>query len=856
MVAGRTGIFGYFHHEPFRMNTLRLARLLPSIALSLASIAGSLAQCTNTSHYPNGTIIPDAGGAVTTITTCNWQTEYAEITSIVAGAAYQFTIADGSFITVHQGTYDGAVLGYGLSPLTVVAATNADLFSHWNTNSSCGTAGNCLTTTVQRFLDCIPPTVSYSTESDCTNNEFSVSVLVSDTGDASALAFAYTVNGGNLTVQSGIGLGFHTLGPFPLGAVIDLTVVHGDNSDCNVVINSITSAPCVIESCGPDIYTHCYGNSETYVVHYAGNSTYPLSLSFNSGSVSASGNDMLVIHDGLLVTDPVLFSGVGNAGNLTGVAVVSTNADHALTLTMTSNSSFSCADGGVSPEWNYTVGCLDCSPPEASAGAVITNCDLQHFTVDVDITAIGTDPNVEIANNVGVAATFASAPGTYTAGPFPLGSPVIITLVNDQNSLCNVPIGTFMNGFCAAEVICGGSPVTGTYCYQNSDHQTWLYQNTSSQPLALVFSAGSIENVAFDHLTMYDGTDNTAPILWQHALGSTENLAGLAVVSTGSAMFMEMTSDNSISCADGNISGWIWTVGCLDCTNPTATFNVIPDCLHHRYSIDVHVTSLGSSPDLRLATSWSPDTLDGVGLGSMIIGPAPVGGSVHITLLNSQNPLCRIHSPDLSFPFDSCTTIACEPLAVEYCYANADTVWFVYRSGTSLPITLAFDQGELLPNDNLLLYNGPDTTAQLVFAGNLGGQVGGLVLTSNNPGNALTLLVASDASGSCATGEASPALHWTVGCGLVGIQDQEENGPLVYPDPASTELHVRWPTSQGAIVLMEIFDMIGRSLLVDRSDTNWADGRTIDITRLEAGNYMIRIATAAASRTEHILIVR
>ncbi|MBL0043147.1 MAG: T9SS type A sorting domain-containing protein [Flavobacteriales bacterium] len=1029
-----------------------------AFASSLLLFVGeSTAQCTNTSLYPSQAIIPNAGGAITTISTCNFQTEYARITGIVAGSNYQFTISDGSFITVHKGTFNGPVLGFGVSPLNILGATGEDLFAHWNANNACGTAQNCLLTTVQRFLDCLPPQSTVLVTNDCPNEQFFVDVNVLNTGDAPTIALTYTVNGGAPVTQPGLSAGAYQLGPFADLSVIDLTVEHSEDSSCNVSFLDLTNDPCGIVSCGPDTYTHCYGNSENYVQTYQGNSTFPLRLIFNSGNVSGSGNDMLVIRDGLSVTDPVLFSGVGNAGNLTGVTVLSTNPDHALTLTMTSNSSFSCADGGVSPPWNYTVGCLDCTAPLATAGNVITNCASQSFTVQVNVSNMGSATNLSITNNVGAPSTVVSATGTYTAGPFPVGSAAILTLVNSENALCNLALGSFINSFCAVEITCGEPPIEASYCYDDSDSEAWLYQNTGSESLALLFSAGSIESVSFDQLVIYDGVNNQAPVIWQHT-GGNEQLAGVLAISTGTSIFMEMSSDNSISCGAGStqITEWFWTVGCLDCTqpvstyevvldcdssqfyiatnitslgsdttptitntggapsipvsstgtynvgpfpaggtvrvdvvsdenslcsvhspfltsapcpligcgpyqfdlcygdgmdttvvfqscgsfplavyfnagqidlfgdnvivydgpdfqapvlfngnnngdlsgliftstnpenalclrftsdffescgdgsfqtpwnwsvscldctNPSATFEVVPDCLHHSYNIAVDVSNLGSASDLRITDSWTMDTLIAVGIGTTIVGPIPVDEVAHVTVLNSLNPLCRVNSDEFFYPAENCVVTACDPLGVEYCYTNSDTAWFVYQSGMSVPVTISFGFGQLLSNDNIQLYNGIDASAQLVYQGNAGGQVGGLALSSSNPDNALTMKIGSNATGSCATGEASPSLYWTVGCGLVGETENGFIGFSIFPNPAGAEFYIRPSTEVSGPANLEVFDVTGRLVMKEGFPAGPGATFMFRSVGLQNGNYAVRLSTPDGQWTQQVQVV-
>ncbi len=837
---------------------MTLTRTLAFALLSAFLQVPAWSQCTNTSPYPSNSIVPNSDGTVTTITTCNWQTEYSTITGIVANTAYEFTVANNLYITVHQGTFNGPVLGHGYSPLTVVATSNANLYPHWNVNDACGTAQNCAATTVRRFLDCVPPTVSVSTENDCDNEQFTVFVLVSDTGDASALSFVYTMNGGGLTVETGIGLGYHPLGPFPLGSLIDLTVVHDGNADCNVVVNDITNLPCAIISCGPDTYTHCYGNNENYLVHYQGDSNLPLSLHFNSGAVSPSGNDALVIHDGLYITDPILFSGVGNGGDLTGVTVVSTNPLHALTLHMTSNASFSCADGGVSPEWNYTVECSSCTQPVGEAGPTVPDCDAGTFTVPVVVIDMGGADTLWLQNSVGVDPFPITAAGTYTAGPFPVGAAVSLMLDNTASSVCDRQLGVFEAEGCPIAIQCTGPLHTDSYCYTNSDAKTWLYQSMGGQPLAIQFSAGTIESVSFDHLVIHDGVDASAPVLWQHTLTTNESLVGVMAVSTGPALFMEMTSDNSISCASGNFGAagtWQWTVGCLDCTNPAATWEVNADCSHHTYTVALNVTDLGTADDLRVSNSLDPDTLNGIGLGITTLGPFAIGSSVSFSLINSTNELCRINSPSIGYNQNDCIIQACDLVTTEHCYANGDSLWYTYASGINVPISISFLAGTMLPGDQVMLFNGPDTTYQLVYAGNYGGNLAGLSLTSNNPVNAITLLIVTDGAGSCATGEAETAMQWSVGCGLVGSASTAAVHPEVFPVPSTGALRVIWPASLAEPRSWSLLDAAGRQVAGDRIVQN-AGGWSMDLSTVGVGRYVLWIRTDNGSQPMPVVLTR
>ncbi|NOT51988.1 MAG: T9SS type A sorting domain-containing protein [Chitinophagaceae bacterium] len=130
------------------------------LVTSLLLITGYAAQsqCTNGSAFGSA-VAPTTNTTPTTITTCAFGGEYSTITGATAGSTYLFnaTGGAGNFITIRQGTPGGAVLGFGVPPLSVVCTVSGNLYLHYNTNASCGTDGSCHTGTVQCTSCPAPP---------------------------------------------------------------------------------------------------------------------------------------------------------------------------------------------------------------------------------------------------------------------------------------------------------------------------------------------------------------------------------------------------------------------------------------------------------------------------------------------------------------------------------------------------------------------------------------------------------------------------------------------------------------------------------------------------------------------------
>jgi len=84
---------------------------------------------------------------------------YSSVGGVPAGEDIRFLIADQEgYITVREGSYDGPVVAEGPSPVTVIGASGADLFAHWNEDSTCASLDNSFLATVQCIscgpLDC------------------------------------------------------------------------------------------------------------------------------------------------------------------------------------------------------------------------------------------------------------------------------------------------------------------------------------------------------------------------------------------------------------------------------------------------------------------------------------------------------------------------------------------------------------------------------------------------------------------------------------------------------------------------------------------------------------------------------
>ncbi len=748
---------------------------LPTKAAAFALMAGlatssALAQdCLNTSAY--GTTTVDPTGALTTISTCSYLSEYSTVNGAFAGGNYEFTVTGGGYITVREGSSSGTVIAQGYSPVTATATANGTLFPHWNVDDQCATITGCQTTTVQLLLDCDQPSANVSAVDDCANNQFSLNVDVTGLGDGTDVDLVYNVNGGENDTLFDQPVGSYVLGPFTVGQTVNLVVTHSSDAMCNLNFPGLVSqntCPTII-ACGGEPYdaSYCYVNSDNNHWLYQSDNGMPLIMIFSAGSIENPTWDHLRVYDGTDNTGALLYENpVGTTAQLAGLQFV--GASGSLYMEMSSDGSVSCFDGSQS-QWVWQVGCLDCNPAVVDY-TVNTDCDAQTFTIDVHVTSVGSDPTLDITNNAGAATITATDTGVYTVGPFPITTPVTITMVNENNSLCNVVSPVLTNPLCATHVVCGEPALQETYCYTNSDVHAWHWQNTDpGSTLALLFSAGTIEWPGIpwgDNLTIYDGADNTAPVLYQNL--TNVDLTGMLFISTGDHLYMELTTSTFGSCFDGFVTEWAWQVACYDCAPVAATYTINTDCDAQTFTIDVDVTDMGSQTTFDILNDAGAPTLTATATGVYTVGPFPITTETVITLENDTNSLCTVNSGVLTNPL--CPThITCGQPALQqnYCYTNNDVhAWHWQNTDPGGTLALLFSAGTIewpgIPwGDNLTIYDGADNTAPVLFQNLTNVDLTGMLFLST--GDHLYMELTTSDFGSCFDGWTTE-WAWQVGC--------------------------------------------------------------------------------------------
>jgi hypothetical protein len=762
------------------MRTSLRKRITGTLAASLffAGMASAQGNCLNVDQFPFAAAVPNADGTVTTISTCIFPQEYSIITGIQPGASYAFTISGGGYITLRSGLVDGPVVAQGSGLVEYTAVDASDLFAHYTVDDLCTQGTGCRDNTVQLLLDCTPPTVEFNIRYDCDNLAYYIDVDVTDLGDAVTVDIE---NDGGAPATTGVGVGTYETGPYANLQAVQIFVRHSEDVLCSVQSPVIVNSPCPVVGCGPESYTYCYDNNESTLFSFQGDSGFPLAMTFTGGEFNQFDNDIITIHNGTDDLAPILFTG-NNDGDLTGLLIISDNPDNALTMVLQTDFGTSCQDGGLAPlAWD--IQCLTCTLPEAEFN-VVTDCDNFQFFVDVDLTALGTNPSVLITNDGGAADLTVDAPGVYQVGPFTAGIPVTVILVDDADALCNRTSPVLVNPLCPLPIVCGTPAVQENFCYGPDEERAWSYLSDGGGTLRLKFLRGTIESNTWDRLRIFDGPDNSAPILFEHDAFATYNLGpvgsainnltgnyyGVDVFATGNQIYMELISDGVVQCSTmPDFDAWEWEVVCLDCDLPVVGAAVVDDCDAGTFTVPVTVASTGDGATIDIVytvNGGAPETITGAVVGQTVLGPFQINDTVNVTVQHESNPLCNVALGDLTDTGTCPTVIICgDELPVTYCPGLNEDTFFYYQGSGSFPLAVLFTAGELEECcDRLFVYDGSgDTAPELTPAFGVGGPVAGLFYTATNPENILTVRITTDGFGSCQDGN-TPALEWTVNC--------------------------------------------------------------------------------------------
>ncbi|BCY29495.1 GEVED domain-containing protein [Flavobacterium okayamense] len=100
---------------------------------------------------------------------------------------------------------------------------------------------------------------------------------------------------------------------------------------------------------------------------------------------------------------------------------------------------------GVTSDFTVNIIAPSCTPPAFATATVSHDCGNGQFSVDIDITALGSgSPSI----TDGTSSWPVSGTGVVTVGPFTYGTPVTLTLLHGSDNVCDIPVGTFNYAVC------------------------------------------------------------------------------------------------------------------------------------------------------------------------------------------------------------------------------------------------------------------------------------------------------------------------------------------------------------------------------------------------------------------------
>ena len=127
---------------------------------------------------------------------------------------------------------------------------------------------------------------------------------------------------------------------------------------------------------------------------------------------------------------------------------------------------------------------------------------------------------------------------------------------------CDEPV-TLQAGIANSGAECGQDAGTYEFCYEDDENYVFTYcpdnQGDGVTFMEIVFNSGQVEGA--DDFIIYDGPDTGSPIISGFVFGDVSGLSYLATNPTGCITFA-LSTDGSISCANGNYDPINYTVSC------------------------------------------------------------------------------------------------------------------------------------------------------------------------------------------------------------------------------------------------------------------------------------------------------
>ncbi|WP_282041349.1 leucine-rich repeat protein [Winogradskyella flava] len=291
---------------------------------------------------------------------------------------------------------------------------------------------------------------------DCTGaNTFFIDVDVTNLGDATTVTIS---NDAGIAATDVTTTGVVAIGPFNSGSTINISLDHDTDPICSANLGNFTfSCPPPNDDCTNAIAltiplaSTCPANTivNTVAATEGADELTSCDESGNLGiwySFTAPASGQMEFTSGTGNPGITIFEGTCDA--LTEVPNTCFNNESGSIIGLTPGNPYFAMIWTDNPEPNaeFCLFSLPCAVATATA-TVVEDCANNQFTVDVDVTNLGSSATLTISNDAGVAPTDVSTTGVVNIGPFTPGIPVTITLENESDSACDLVLPT-VNSLC------------------------------------------------------------------------------------------------------------------------------------------------------------------------------------------------------------------------------------------------------------------------------------------------------------------------------------------------------------------------------------------------------------------------
>lgn len=187
---------------------------------------------------------------------------------------------------------------------------------------------------------------------------------------------------------------------------------------------------------------------------------------------------------------------------------------------------------GVTLDFTINIVAASCTPPAATT-AVVPACGTAQFSVDVNVTALGSGtPSI----SDGTTTWPVTAIGVVNVGPFTSGSSVTLTLLHGVDGTCDVPLGSSTYTCPAAnDDLCNAIPVTVNATSTGTAYGNVGATSQTSEPVPGCFSDNINGSVWFTFVAPASGEVNI-----------TTDIAGATLTDTEIAVY----AATGVTCSD------------------------------------------------------------------------------------------------------------------------------------------------------------------------------------------------------------------------------------------------------------------------------------------------------------------